>query len=113
MKVEVEIKLTPLRLAEAFCEMNDEDQAQFFIEAARVCRTWDDETGRAMQWWSVGKHLSACACSTEEARDLIRDIVGGMEHGRGAELSAGDPERVDDWKRIGGAIADANRLNRR
>lgn len=83
MKVEVEIKLTPLRLAEAFCEMNDEDQAQFFIEAARVCRTWA-AGGPGMQWWMVGKHLATYACSTEEARDLIRDVVAGMDHVRGA-----------------------------
>ncbi len=74
-----DLKLTPAQLAEAFCDMIDEDQAQFFIESARIAATWTTKHGGASyQWYVVGKHLKTCECSTEEARTMITDISGGM-----------------------------------
>lgn len=64
-------------LAAQFAGWSDELQAQFFIEAANVAREWENPAH--MQWWRVGGHLRDCSCSTEEARDVIRDIYGGME----------------------------------
>lgn len=42
MKITVEADFTPLMLAEAFCDMNDEDQAQFFIEVTAIMGRWGD-----------------------------------------------------------------------
>ena len=64
MKLTVERRFTPLELAEAFCELQDEDQAQFFIEAARIAEAWNREKGSlgaSWQWFTVGKHLKRCA----------------------------------------------------
>ena len=79
MKLTVDMTLTPRQLAEVWCEMNDEDQAQFFIEAAAIIRTWPDIMGRQLQAMEVGKHLAECSCSNDDARELVRDIVAGME----------------------------------
>ena len=80
MKVEVGIALTPTMLAEAFCEMNDEEQAQVFIEIARIATSlWQPGGIYGMQLWSVGRHLRDCACSSHEARDLIREIASGID----------------------------------
>ena len=78
MKLDVDVKLTPLQLAEAFCEMDDEAQAQFFIEAAAIAQTWNG-AGRSMQWFSVGRHLKTCACSTFEARVMVKEIADAIE----------------------------------
>lgn len=75
MKLEIDIKLSPLQLAQAFADMDDELQAQFFIEAARIMDAWDGPASRIMQSHSIGRHLRDCACSTYEARALVQDIA--------------------------------------
>jgi hypothetical protein len=77
MKLTLTIKLTPAQLAEAFCEMDDEDQAQVFIEAARIARGWDAPP--AVQWSRVGGHLRTCSCSSADARALVRGLADGLE----------------------------------
>lgn len=80
MKVEVDINLTPAMLAEAFCDMNDEEQAQVFIEIARIASaTWQPGGVYGMQLYSVGRHLRDCTCSSEEARAVIREIASGID----------------------------------
>lgn len=80
MKLVVDRRLTPLELATAFCELDDEAQAQFFIEAARIAETWREDVkagtsyGPGWQWYSIGRHLKTCSCSTEEAREMVREI---------------------------------------
>jgi len=78
MKLTVNVKLTPAELAAAFCELDDEAQAQFFIDAARIAETWGG-AGPAMQWFTVGRHLKTCACSTYEARAMVREIADAIE----------------------------------
>lgn len=78
MKVSVNVQLTPRELAEFFCSMDDEKQAQFFIEAASIAAKWETNEqglGADWQWYSVGRHLRTCSCSTEEARDLVKSIA--------------------------------------
>jgi hypothetical protein len=80
VKLTREIKLTPEELAEAFCEMDDDSQAKFFVECARIERSWD-RAGSFMyvdQWREVGKHLRECACSTEDAREMVRRLADGI-----------------------------------
>jgi hypothetical protein len=74
--IHAEITLTPLDLADAFCQMNDEEQAQFFIECATIAKTWAN--GAHWQWGAIGGHLRDCACATTEARDMIDGIASGM-----------------------------------
>lgn len=80
MRLTVERKLTPLEIAEAFCELDDESQAQVFIEAARIAAGWGigrHSLGADWQWFSIGRHLRTCSCSTEEARDMVKAIADG------------------------------------
>ncbi len=77
MILPVEIKLTPRQLAEAFCEMNDEQQAQVFIEAAAIAQQWKGDFGSGWQWWLVGRHLLTCGCSNDDARELVQEIARG------------------------------------
>lgn len=77
MKVEI-VKLSPAQIAEAFCELDDEEQADFFIETARRFQEWGPAS-RSMQAHAIGRHLATCACSTYEARALVEEIAGGLE----------------------------------
>lgn len=72
----VTVDFTPLQLAEIFCQMDDEEQAQFFIEVSKIFSTWPG--GGGMQTYVIGRHLATCECSGEIARDLIRDIANSI-----------------------------------
>lgn len=74
MKITVEISPTIAQLADAFCQLTDDDQAQFFIECARIMQSWGG-AHRAMQAHYIGRHLRDCQCSTYEARELVREIA--------------------------------------
>jgi hypothetical protein len=76
------VDLSVVVLAEAFAQLDDEAQAQFFIEVARLAESWRTPLGPGYQWYSVGKHLRDCSCATEEARDLVREIASGLEGAR-------------------------------
>src|ERR1700730_17711730 len=77
VKVSAEISVTPQILAEAFCGMDDEAQAQVFIEVARIAKErWEPDGGNiGMQWAALCRHLRTCACSTEEAREMVATIA--------------------------------------
>lgn len=64
------------QIAQAFAEMDDEEQAQFFIEVAKIASTWDGRTFQ--QWYSVGRHLATCECSNDEARELVQELAQGV-----------------------------------
>ena len=70
-------EITPLLVAQMFAELTDDDQAQVFIEVAKIAATWDRHSG--MQWFAIGRHLRDCECSTYDARDLVRDIASGLD----------------------------------
>lgn len=77
------IRLTPAQVAEALCELNDEEQAQVFIETAKIATGWANLPGLIMptgwQWFKVGRHLRECACATPDAREIVREMYEGME----------------------------------
>lgn len=89
-EIEVDLAL----LAEAFCGLDDDGQAQFFVEVAKRFNAWGP--GKAdQQCWYIGGHLRNCECSTSEARDLIESIHGGMQrslHGVKAVGSTGSSD---------------------
>ena len=78
----VELKVTPLLVAEMLAEMNDDEQAQVFVELAAIASRWG--LGNVDQWYAVGRHLRDCECSTGEARDLVRSIAVGVGPGCGS-----------------------------
>lgn len=65
---------TILPLAQAFTNMNDDQQAQFFVEVAKIMKTWTSSGGMSQQAYYIGRHLATCKCSTEDSRELIRMI---------------------------------------
>jgi hypothetical protein len=73
----MDVPLTVELLAQAFCAMNDEQQAQFFIDCAKIACEWHHHASQ--QWYLVGRHLRTCACSTPEAREMLEQIVAGMQ----------------------------------
>ncbi len=77
VKIPVDLDL----LARAFASMDDDEQTQFFVKVAEIAKTWGNKWGGAQgQWIAIGGHLRNCQCSSEEARDMIRDIAWGLEH---------------------------------
>lgn len=77
-KLTFDRKLTPLEIAEAFCELDDEQQAQVFIDVARIASGWtaaNGSYGAGWQWFTIGRHLKTCSCSTDEAREMVREIA--------------------------------------
>lgn len=73
----------PEALAESFCELDDDAQAQFFVHVARLMATWPRNIygADAAEWQAnaIGRHLATCECSTEAARDFVRTVHLAME----------------------------------
>lgn len=65
---------TPEALADLFCDLDDDQQARFFVRAAAVMDGWG--FGKLdMQAIYIGRHLRTCACSSDGARELVRTIA--------------------------------------
>lgn len=79
MKLTVDVTIGPAELAARFCELNDEDQAQFFIECAKQMATWP-AYNRMGQLSSIGRHLVTCKCSNEDARDVVTQIAESIAY---------------------------------
>jgi len=69
-----EVELGIETAASWFCGLSDDEMSQFFcavakqmIDAAGPCRA-------GMMWFATGRHLAMCECSTDEGREMIRDI---------------------------------------
>ena len=77
MKIEADIDLTSRQLAEAFCEMNDDEQTRCFGDVAAVMETWAPHK-RLLQVSFIGSHLVDCDCGGERARELITGIYEAM-----------------------------------
>jgi hypothetical protein len=69
---------TPEALAESFCELDDDDQAKFFVAVAKLMSTWPQPAAAFQQAFFIGEHLRTCACSTEEARSFVRGVYNAM-----------------------------------
>lgn len=71
-------------VADWFCELSDDQQAEFFIAVAERGKKWTCDSkgfclGANHQWWLIGRHLATCKCATEEARDMVCTIVEGIK----------------------------------
>jgi hypothetical protein len=73
---------SPEGLADEFCKLDDDAQAQFFVHVAKIMSAWPGTSlgvASYAQASFIGRHLATCECSTEQARDLIRNIATAME----------------------------------
>ena len=51
-------------LAQGFCQLNDDQQAKFFVEVVKIAETWGDSINPAAhQAYAIGRHLKTCSCS--------------------------------------------------
>lgn len=66
-----------LKLAADFCGLDDDRQAKFVCEVARIFATW--EMNGDGQVYAIARHLVACRCSTEAGREWVRSLVAHME----------------------------------
>lgn len=72
------IKIDLKSAAEWFANLSDERQADFFVEVAEASKKWECQGRWTEQYWLVGKHLRTCECSTDDARDLVRELAAGL-----------------------------------
>ena len=75
----MDIYLSAADIAEVFCELDDDAQAQFFVHVARIMGAWPEPGAATMQPYFIGKHLATCECGTEGARQFIRDVAEAMK----------------------------------
>lgn len=84
--VEAVVDLTPQVLARGFCALYDEDQAQFFIEVAKIAKSWTEKNERSFgadwQWHSVGRHLATCACA-HGSLEMVETVLYAIQKGAG------------------------------
>ena len=83
MRVTAEYTLTLDQLADAFCQLDDDAQAQFFVKAAAIMDAWPGALTDDWQAQAIGTHLRECECSTQAARDLIGSIHYAMTNAGG------------------------------
>lgn len=71
-------KPTPAELAYSFSELNDDQQAEFFVIVDHIVQeTWGGTTG-GMQWHFVGDHLAECP-DAEGGRFIVESIYESMK----------------------------------
>lgn len=74
MIITADVTLTPAQLAAIWCELDDDAQAQFFIEAAHLAAKWGP-LARDTQARAIGAHLRTCTCSNDETRRFVMTIA--------------------------------------
>lgn len=75
VKIDLDIKTA----AQWFSALSDEQQADFFVEVAAEANRWPTNGMHwGYQFWLVGRHLRDCNCSSDDARQLVREISEGM-----------------------------------
>jgi hypothetical protein len=80
LKREATIKLEAQDVAELFCDLDDDSQAQFFVHVAATMKAWPEPGAGEMQKWYIGRHLAQCDCVTEDAREWIADLAETIQH---------------------------------
>lgn len=74
-----DVFLSVADIAEAFCQMDDDEQARFFVEVARIMEAYPGPAAGLLQRGAIARHLSTCECATELAREWLRDITSSLE----------------------------------
>ncbi len=69
--VEIDMPINPKQLAEAFCEMDGEDQADFFDNIWKIAKTWPG-AGWCQQSYSIAE------ASGNDAIQAIRTLASHL-----------------------------------
>jgi hypothetical protein len=82
VKTEAEIDISIEIAAQWFANITDDDQARFFVAVCEEAKKWKKGgLGPNHQWFQIGSHLKNCECSSEAARDMIREMYNGLQNG--------------------------------
>lgn len=82
LRANLELLATPQGVAELFCSLDDDAQAQVFVHIGRIMDGWPRGycgVAKHTQCYSIGNHLRTCTCSTESAREVVRLIYDAMQ----------------------------------
>ena len=75
---EMEIPVDVEFIAEVFCSLDDEAQADFFIKCSQIAEQWGGGY-QELQWSRVSNHLKTCECSTYLARNMVRTLAQELD----------------------------------
>ena len=67
-KITVPVDLTPQELAFEFCNMSDEDQAEFFNSLAKIVENWQAPFSFQLQY------LADCTTLTQDGKSVMKLI---------------------------------------
>ena len=86
IEVVTKVRLSIELVAQWFANLDDDAQARFFVAVCEEAKKWPKGSGGlnfgpSYQWYLIGSHLRNCACSSDAARDMIREMHGGLETG--------------------------------
>lgn len=87
--IEVTVNLGPERLAAMFCEMDSEQQANFFRTVCRTMAGWEGMAG-GMQLCHIGQEMREC--EDEDVREWFEDLLyyaGPVGVRRSAQVGGG------------------------
>lgn len=78
IKVTTEIELDIETAAKWFANLDDDSMCRFLVAVAEEARRFPGDPDN--QWFYLGGHLRNCACSTDEAREMIRKWAYWIDH---------------------------------
>lgn len=78
MKIELNVKLTPKQVAQAFWDMDSDKQAEMFYELAKIA--YSTKALTTMQWHYLGRAMIENRTDTDwcDAREIIIDIASAI-----------------------------------
>ena len=79
---EIDLRLNAEDIADAFCQLDDDAQAQFFVHVAAIMRAWPEPGGHHMQNLYIARHLRDCEFVTAGARGWLGDPVDSMREAK-------------------------------
>jgi hypothetical protein len=74
LEIELDVKIA----AKWFANLTDDDMAQFLIEVANEAQKYPSDPDN--QWYYLGGHLRNCECSTDAARDMVKNWAYWIDH---------------------------------
>lgn len=78
IKVTTEIDLDVETAAKWFANLDDDEMCRFLVAVASEAESY--QGGPDNQWYWLGGHLRNCACSTDAARQMVKQWAYWAEH---------------------------------
>jgi hypothetical protein len=78
IKVTTEIELDTATAAKWFAALDDDEMCKFLVAVAEEAKSYPSNPEN--QWYYLGGHLKNCECSTDEAREMVRNWAYWIDH---------------------------------